>query len=450
MADLHFLKGKCQGLSFEGRGIVKIPGNVIFVDGLLPDEEADIEIIYKRAGNYYGRVKRLYNLSPARIKPLCGVATACGGCQFQNYQYRAQLDFKRGIVQYALSREFNKTFVVNDVVGMDSPFFYRNKIIKPIGLDSHGHLISGFYRNKTHEIVANKECVIEAKNATKVIDFVILLMNKYQIKPYDEKLKSGIIRYLFVRYCFNSEETMLVIVTHKKDFKNKEKFFGELVKNYDLKLTSIIQNINDKDTNVVLGEKDCLIFGRKFIYDQLLGLTFKIDAKSFYQVNPVMTEKLYSKAIELAKIKNSDTVLDAYSGIGTISLIASKHAKKIIGVELVKEAHLNSIENAELNKINNVQFVNMDATEYIRNENLKEKIDVLIMDPPRKGSTSEFIEAVIKRKIPTVIYISCNPFSLARDLKIFSEFYEIKEIAPFDMFPMTYHVETVISLILKK
>lgn len=448
MADtLKKIKGKCVDLSFEGKGVIKIPGNAVFVDALLPNEEADIEIIYKRNGVYFGKVKRLYNLSPNRIKPLCGVSTSCGGCVFQNYAYKSQLEFKKELVKKSFFHEFKEELIVDDVIGMDDPYYYRNKIIKPLGLDHHGRIISGFYRAKTHEIIASKECVIEDKITAKVIDFVILTMNKYHIRPYDEKTKTGEIRNVFIRVGKRTKEIMLVIITFKKNFTNKDKFFVDL-KNSSFHFTSLMQNVNDVDTNVVLGEKEYLISGRNFIIDEILNLKFKINSKSFFQVNPLQTEVLYQRAIEYAMLNQDDVVLDAYSGIGTISLLASKFAKKVYGVEIIKEAYQNAIENAKLNEINNVEFINIDATEYLNNINdQKSHIDVLIMDPPRKGSTIAFLNAIKSLKIPRVVYISCNPITLARDIKILSDMYLVEKISPVDMFPFTYHVETVVSLI---
>lgn len=441
------VKGKCIDLSFEGKGVVKLSYGVVFVDGLFPGEEAEIEIQYKRAGSYFGKVHRLITKSPDRIQPLCGVCTACGGCQFQQLSYQAQLNFKKKLVEESLARYFSEKFNVLPTIGMDDPYYYRNKIQIPIGRDPHGHIVSGFYKNGTHKIIPIEKCYIEDIRATKIVGVVKDLIKEFKYQPYDEDTRHGLFRHLLIRTSYHYDEVMVTIVTNADEFRGKNNFVKELVKRCP-NIKCVVQNINTRDTNVILGEKERVLFGKGTIKDSILGVDFLISSKSFFQINPIQVEKLYKTAIDLAKLNKNETVLDAYCGIGTISLISSKFCKEVIGVEIIKEAVFDAKNNAKLNNFQNCKFVCDDAGKLMEKYASEGKhFDCIFVDPPRKGLDDKFINSVLNCEPKRIIYVSCNPETLARDLLYLKKKYSIKVIQPVDMFPMTKHIETVVSLI---
>ena len=442
--------GKCVDLSFEGKGVVKLSYGTVFVDGLFPGEEAEIEIQYKRAGSYFGKVHRLITKSKDRIQPKCGVCTACGGCQLQQLSYPAQLEFKTNKVKEAFRRHNIENINVANTIGAENPYEYRNKIQVPIGRDPHGHIVSGFYRSGTHKIIPIEKCFIEDARAGKIILELKKLMKEFHYAPYDEDTRSGLVRHVLIRTSAHYDEVMVTLVTNKDEFKGKNAFVKEWVKRCP-NIKSLIQNINKRDTNVILGEKERTLFGPSFIKDSILGINFLISSKSFFQVNPEQVEKLYSKAIEFANLSKEENIFDAYCGIGTISLCASKYVKKVTGVEIVKEAIVDAKKNAKLNNIINAEFLLGDAGEVFEKlVSNGEKYSTVFIDPPRKGLDQKFINTLLTLLPEKIVYVSCEPETLARDIKLLSEKYEIKKIQPVDMFPMTFHVETVVGLILRK
>lgn len=442
-------KGICTDLSFEGKGVVKTLYGVCFVDGLFPGEEAEIGIEYKRAGSFFGKVRRLITKSPDRIQPLCGVCTACGGCQFQQLSYPAQLKYKQHKVSDALRRHLNKEIEVLPTLGMEDPYHYRNKIQVPIGRDPHGHIVSGFYRSGTHKIIPIETCYIEDKRASKIIKVIKDLMKEFKYSPYDEDTRHGLIRHVLVRTSYHYDEIMVTIVTNQDEFKGKNNFVKELIKRCP-KIKCVVQNINTRDTNVILGEKERMLYGSGEIKDSILGVDFLISSKSFFQVNPIQVEKLYQTAIDFANLTKDDIVFDAYCGIGTIGLIASKKVKEVVGVEIVKEAIFDAKKNAKLNQIENATFICNDASDAIeRFAQSKKVFDCVFVDPPRKGLDEKFVNSLLETKPKKIIYVSCEPETLARDLMLLSKSYEIKKVQPVDMFPMTHHVETICALSFK-
>ena len=440
------VKGKAIDLSSEGKGVVKYHNDIIFVDGLFPNEEADIEIIYHRAGVYFGKVKKLYNLSKDRIQPKCKICTSCGGCQYQQLNYQAQLKYKTKRVKEALTRIAKVTTKVLPCIGMDNPYNYRNKIQVPFNKDKNGKVKFGFYKENSHIIMPIKECAIEDKRAAPILWDIKLLLEDMNIPVYNEDSGKGILRYVLIRTSHHYKELMVVLVTTVINFPGQRNFINELVSRHP-EITTIVENVNSRHTNVILGNQEKVIFGPGHIKDDILGLTFEISASSFFQVNPVQVEKLYSSALNLIDFNKKEVVLDAYSGVGTIGLIAAKNAKKVVSVEINKSAHKNAIENAKRNGVYNIEFVCADAGEFISNSD--EEIDVLIMDPPRSGSDEKFLSTVMDKRIQKIIYISCNPETLARDIAYLSSLYEVNYVQPVDMFPMTAHCETVISLTLR-
>ena len=364
--------------------------------------------------------------------------------------YTSQLEYKREKVQQCLSKIGGINIKVDPVIGMENPYCYRNKIQMPIKMSKQGKIVSGFYKEKTHDIVPIETCEIENKKADDILSSIKQLMKKFRILPYDEDRRNGVIRHILIRTSYHYDEIMVVLVTTIDSFPGRGDFI-KVLKNKNPEITTIVQNINPRDTNVILGERQRVLSGKGYIRDILCGVEFKISPKSFYQVNPIQTEKLYLKAIECADIKKTDLVLDAYCGIGTIGLIASKYAKEVVGVEIVKEAVIDAINNAKNNNITNAYFFAGDAGDFIV-EQYKQgiKFDVVIMDPPRKGSDERFLSIIKKTKPSKVVYVSCDPATLARDLKFLSDTYDIKSVTPVDMFPHTNHIENVVQIFFMK
>ena len=442
----NIIKGKCVDISSEGKGVIKTVYGVIFVDSLLLGEEAEIEVTYARKGVSYGKIVKLLKKSPDRINPLCPISTACGGCVFQNASYEYELRYKKHKVEEALKRIGHLENVkVNDVIGMEDPSHYRNKIQVPFGKENK-HVIYGFYKANTHKIIPIKECNIEDKKAGPILKEIASLMEEFHIDPYNEDTRKGIVRHVLIRTSRSTDEVMVVFVTNADTFNGRNNFVKELVARRK-EISTIIFNINKRDTNVILGENEKVVYGKGYITDEILGLKFNISSKSFFQVNPIQVQKLYSRAIEYANLSKDDVVLDAYAGVCTIGLLVAPHVKEVISVETVKSAVINGVNNAKLNSISNIKIIEDDCTLYLTKN--PPHFDVVIMDPPRKGSTSEFLNALLKTKPSRIIYISCEPSTLARDLEILSKNYQIKEVQPVDMFSRSFHVETIVSLQLK-
>ena len=368
----------------------------------------------------------------------CPLYKKCGGCQIHNMDYEAQLDFKMKKVVRLLGR----FHYVENIIGMDNPYHYRNKVQAAFGRDKQNRIISGVYQSSTHRIVPVDNCLIEDKKADEIIVTIRKLIKSFKLGTFDENKMVGFLRHVLVKRGFASGEIMVVLVTGTEEFKSKRSFINALLERHP-DITTIVQNINNKRTNLVLGEKMITLYGDGVIKENLCGYTFTISPKAFYQINPVQTEILYNKAMEFADIKKSDIVIDAYCGTGTIGIIASKYAGHVYGVELNKDAVRDAKKNAKLNNIENIDFVNTDAGRYMVNiadEGLK--ADVVIMDPPRAGSDVKFLKSLVKLSPKKVVYISCNPETLARDLMFLSKNrYKIRKIQPVDMFPHTEHVE---------
>lgn len=437
------IKGKCVDISSEGKGVVKVGKDIIFCDGLFPNEEADIEILYSRAGVLFGKVKKLYTISKDRIQPKCKICTSCGGCQYQQIRYEAQLVFKTKRVKEAIKRIAHLDVKVNDCIGAKNPYHYRNKIQMPYSKDRKGNIVYGFYRQNTHEIIPTKECMIEDKRAASILWDIKELLKEYKIPIYNEDSGKGILRYVLIRTSYHYDELMVVLITSMMNFPGQRNFVDALLKKHP-EITTIVENVNSRHTNVILGNKEKVLYGPGFIKDSILGLTFEISPSSFYQVNPEQVEVLYKTALDLIDINKQQVVLDAYSGVGTIGLIASKNAKKVISVEIVKDAHKNAIENAKRNNINNIEFHCGDAGDFI--SSYDGDLDIVIMDPPRKGSDEKFLSTLINKKVKQIIYVSCDPETMARDIKYLSDYYNVTYVQPVDNFPMTAHVETIVAL----
>ena len=380
------------------------------------------------------------NKNDARI---CPVSRKCGGCQLMNMTYEEQLRFKQAKVVKLLSG-FHR---VAPIIGMDEPFYYRNKVQAAFGRTRGGEIISGVYQSSTHNIVKTDSCLIEDKKADEIILTIRKLVKSFKLTVYDERNSRGFLRHVLVKRGFSTNEIMVVLVTGTSVFPSKNDFIKELLKIHP-EITTIVQNINNKFTSMVLGEKETVLFGKGYIEDILCGYRFRISPKSFYQINPVQTEKLYNKAIEFADLKGGERAIDAYCGIGTIGIAASKNAGEIIGCELNADAVRDAKVNAKINEIENIRFVCADAGEFMLSmKEAGEKCDVLFMDPPRAGSDKKFLSSAIHLAPQRIVYISCNPETQQRDLFFLTKNgYKVKKIQPVDMFPFTAHVETVVLL----
>lgn len=437
----------CENLSYDGKGCIKYNHHVGFFPNLLEGEEGEFVMTHYNSNQFYGYTQKLTKLSPDRVAPICPYFSSCGGCSLQHMRYKAQLNFKRTQVEECLKRIGGfKNIQVDETVGMEEPYYYRNKVQIPVRKGKKGEIIMGFFRENSHEIVNIENCFIESKDADRIAKTIKRLMTEMRIEPYDEKTGKGTIRHILIRTGFHFSEIMVVLVCNQDGILKEKEFVHELIR-CEPKIVTIIKNVNDRITNVILGEKEKILYGKGYIRDTLCGIEFHISAKSFYQINPSQTEKLYSKAIEYAELTGTEKVLDAYCGIGTIGLIASKYAQSIVGVEIVKEAIEDATKNAERNSIRNISFFQQDAGKFIIEQTERGKrFDVVIMDPPRKGSNEDFLSSLMKAKPARIVYISCNPSTLARDLKYLSSEYEIKKVTPFDMFAQTHHVETVVLM----
>ncbi len=439
------IEGICVDYTYDGKGIVKGEGITAFVDNIIVGEKAKVEIIYQSKNSTIGKVKDFIVKSEKRVTPKCKICNQCGGCAIQHMSYDAQLDFKRNHVKDCLNKIGHINVDVNETIGMDNPYEYRNKTQVPFK-EKKGKLKYGFYKEDSHDIIPFTHCLIQSNLADEILSCIKELMIKFKISAYDEDKRSGVIRHVLIRVGVHTNEAMVVLVTNEINFHNRKMLVKEILKNFP-SVKTIVQNINVRDTNVILGEKEFILFGKGYIEDSLLDVKFKISSKSFYQVNPMQTEVLYSKAIELANLNKNHVVLDAYCGIGTIGLLASKHVKHVVGVEIVKQAIIDAKNNAHLNNINNAEFICDDASKFMVDlAKTNEKMDVVFLDPPRKGLDKPLIESLLKLKPETIVYISCNPSTLARDLASLKEDYDIKKVQPVDMFPHTYHVETVVLL----
>ena len=367
----------------------------------------------------------------------------CGGCQLLNMDYNEQLSFK----QVKTIRLLGRFCHVDEIIGMEHPFHYRNKVQAAFGTTRGGKIISGVYQSSTHNIVNVTECKLEDKKADEIIVTIRKLLESFRLSPFNEDTGKGFLRHVLVKRGFSTGEIMVVLVTAAPEFPHKNNFVAELRKRHP-EITTIVQNINSQNTTFVLGDKNKPLYGEGFIEDVLCGLRFRISPNSFYQVNAAQTQVLYKKAIQAAGLTGKEMVIDAYCGIGTIGMAMASKAGKVLGIELNKDAVKDAKANAKRNHIENIRFVGGDATEYMtRMSQEREKVDVVVMDPPRSGSTEAFVKAVGSLKPDRVVYVSCNPETLGRDLEWFKkQGYVAKEAWPVDMFGWTEHVECVVAL----
>ena len=395
---------------------------------------------YKK--EYHAKYKQDENRKTVQ-KNRCPYAKKCGGCQLQNLTYEQQLRYK----QVKCIRLLGKFCRVGEIIGMENPYHYRNKVQAAFALDRHSNIISGVYQSSSHKIVPVTVCMTEDEKADEIIGTIRRLLKNFKLRPYNEDTGRGFLRHVLVKRGFKSGQIMVVLVTGTRDFPKKKDFVATLLKIHP-EITTVVQNVNNQKTSMVLGNRSEVLFGDGYITEQLGDFSFRISPKAFYQINPIQTEVLYNTTLEFAGLTGKETVIDAYCGTGTIGIFASPKAKKVVGVELNPDAVKDARVNAKLNSAENTEFYNADAGEFLADAaSSNEKYDVVIMDPPRSGSTVKFLKSVVKLAPKTVVYVSCNPETLARDLMfLVRNGYKVKKIQPVDMFPHTNHVETVVLL----
>jgi 23S rRNA (uracil1939-C5)-methyltransferase len=433
--------------SQKGEGLASVKGYPIYVIGGLPGDEGEVRIISVRKEYARGELVSLLKPSELRVPERCSLSNKCGGCGLQHLDYRAQLDWKTEFVRNQLAGyEGLKDVPVLPALGMDNPWEYRNKIQYPLG-QRQGRIISGFYAKRSHELIQVDHCFIQNPLADEIKDYLLTLLEKGGISIYDEKTDRGQIRHLLIRIARRTGQVMVVFITREKKVVGLKEI-GEKIRERFPAVVSVQQNINNLRGNVILGRETRLLSGVATITDYIGELAFKISPRSFFQVNPIQTEILYGKALEYAKLTGEETVLDAYCGIGTISLFLARRAKRVIGIELVEEAIDNARENAQLNGIENAEFIVGDVTEVmprLYNEGIRPQ--VIVVDPPRKGCTREVLDTFGRMNPERIVYVSCNPVTLARDLDYLSGLgYRAVEVQPVDMFPQGGHVETVVLM----
>lgn len=437
-----------EDLTHEGDGVGKIDGYPLFVPYALPGEKAHVKVVKVKKNFGFGKLIKVTKVSPDRVEPPCDVFIQCGGCQLQHMSYGMQLDMKRKQVENAMKKIGHLAHVpVHSVIGMDDPWRYRNKIQIPVG-KRDGELITGFYQKRSHRIIEGMDtCVVQDEVNDRMVEAVRRIADRLGITAYSEENDNGVLRHIMVRTGEQTNETMIVLITRTNKLPKQEELIKEIHETYP-HVKSIIHNVNNRKTNVILGDKTKVLWGSEYIYDTIGDITFAISPKSFYQINPPQTKQLYDKALEYANLTGSETVVDAYCGIGTISLFLAQQAKKVYGVEVVQEAVDDAKENAKLNRITNTEFYVGKAEEVMpwwTAQGLRP--DVIVVDPPRKGCEEELLQAMIGMKPERIVYVSCNPSTLVRDLRILEDGgYETKQVQPVDMFPQTGHIECVTYL----
>lgn len=433
-----------EDLTHDGAGVAKVDGYPLFIQGALPGEDVHVHVLKTLKSYGFAKLLEIQNASPNRVDAPCPVFDTCGGCQIQHLSYEGQKLFKQKMVRDAITRIGKLPDVpVHAVKGMEDPWRYRNKSQIPFGVQN-GQTVAGFYESRSHNIADTDVCLIQTLEADAIMNGLKKSLVEMGIEPYEEQTHRGQLRHVVVRKARATGEIMVVLVTKKKKFPQAEKAI-ELIRSLVPDTVSIIQNINSEKTNVIFGNETWVLWGKEVIEDRIGDVRFEISARSFYQINPVQTETLYGQALEYAQLTGTETVIDAYCGIGTISLFLAQQAKFVMGVEIVPQAIEDAKRNAELNGFTNTLFEAGPAEQVIPKWYKEGKTaDVLVVDPPRKGCDEQLLRTILQQRPGRVVYVSCNPSTLARDLRILEDGgYRTKEVQPVDMFPQTTHCEAV-------
>ena len=437
-----------EDCGIDGEGIGKADGFTVFVKDAVIGDTVTAKIIKAKKNYGYGRLMEVLKPSPYRVEPKCEFARQCGGCQLQALSYDQQLVFKTNKVKGHLERIGGFTDIpMEPIIGMDELFHYRNKAQFPVGRNKEGKIVTGFYAGRTHNIIENRDCALGVAENKEVLDRVIAHMEKYGIEPYNEATGKGLVRHVLIRYGYFTKEVMVCLILNGNKLPKEEQLVKSLCEIPGM--TSITINVNKKHSNVILGEEIRLLWGQEYITDRIGDISYQISPLSFYQVNPMQTQKLYAKALEYADLHGQETVWDLYCGIGTISLFLAQKAKFVRGVEIVPAAIENAKENAKLNGLENTEFFVGKAEEVLPREYKKNGVyaDVIVVDPPRKGCDETLLETMVEMNPERIVYVSCDSATLARDLKYLCERgYELRKVCPVDQFGMTVHVETVVLL----
>jgi 23S rRNA (uracil1939-C5)-methyltransferase len=450
------------GLGHQGEGVGRANGFTLFIQGALPGEKVRAKVLKLKKQYGYAKLLEIVEASPSRTEPPCSIYSQCGGCQLQHLDYEEQLRWKRQMVvdnlerigKLTVARDANaesdngqaEGFRVLPTLGMQDPWRYRNKAQVPFG-EEEGGLIGGFYTQNSHRIIDMDTCLIQHEQSDTIIRRIKEMGRELGITAYNESQHSGLLRHVVTKIGFHSGQIMVVLITNGRKIPRVEEWISGIRESIP-EVVSIIHNVNKAKTNVIFGDETKVLWGQEEIVDSIGDIQFAISARSFYQVNPVQTELLYRKALDYAELTGEETVIDAYCGIGTISLFLAQKAKQVYGVEIVPEAIEDAKKNAKLNQINNVEFAVGKAEEIIPAWKKEGKIaDVIVVDPPRKGCDEALLDTIIAMKPKRVVYVSCNPSTLARDLQILEEGgFRTVEVQPVDMFPHTTHVECTVLL----
>ena len=437
---------------FEGEGIAKIDNFTIFIPNAIKGEKIKILIVKVLSSHAFGKIIEIIKKSEHRVNELdCATYKRCGGCNLRHIDYEETLNMKQNMIQNLVNKTLKNKINVKPTWGMGNPYHYRNKLQYPIGVDKNNQPVVGVFASRTHEIIPIESCMIQNEKATKVAKYLVNIIEKYGLSVYDENTHKGLMRHIVIKTAFSTGKMMVILVINGESMPFSKEIAKDF-KDFCDEIETLVININRKNTNVILGEKNITIIGNGYIEDTLGDFIFKVSPLSFYQVNPIQAEALYNIAIENLGITKNDIVFDLYCGIGTISLFASKFAKKVYGIEIVKQAIDDAKENARRNGVENVEFIAGDSEvvldDLINNKNIIP--DVVIVDPPRKGLDVNSINNILKIKPKRIGYISCNPATLVRDLALLEDEYEIKFIQPVDMFCFSGHVECVSVLELKE
>jgi 23S rRNA (uracil1939-C5)-methyltransferase len=442
-----------DAIGSEGEGIAHVNGYTLFIKDTLIGDEALVKVIKTKKNYGYARLEKILTPSPHRVEPRCAVARQCGGCQLQHLDYEEQLRYKENKVKDCFKRigHFGDEIdvMMEPIIGMDEPYYYRNKAQFPVGRDKEGRVVTGFYASRTHSIIDTPHCYIQAKVNDSLLGIIKTFLQEEGIEPYNEETHTGLVRHILTRVGFVTGEIMVCLVLNGKRLPNHEKLVKELEKVEGM--TSISININTEKTNVILGPTCKTLWGQDYITDYIGEIKYQISPLSFYQVNPIQTKKLYETALEYADLSGNEVVWDLYCGIGTISLFLAKKAKQVYGVEIVPQAIDDAKNNAKINNITNAEFF-VGAAEEVMPEKYKQSsesmsADVVVVDPPRKGCDEALLNTIVLMKPKRVVYVSCDPATLARDCRFLNDHgYEIKRIRAVDQFAHSTHVETVVLM----
>lgn len=441
------VKGTITSMEENGYGVFFIQRDKVLVKSVLPKEEVKVKITKKLKDGYVGSVLEIIKKDNSRIKSPCAIYDKCGSCHLLHCDYGRQLQLKKERIVSELKKQKLHQIKVHDVLGMEHPYAYRNKIIVGFTKDKNRKIKAGFYEEFSHNIMPFAHCLLHDEECDKIIADIVQLMEKMRIEPYEEDRKRGLLRHVLIRKGSVSGQIMVVLVVASAQFPARKNFVSALTQKHP-EITTVVQNVNSRKTSVVLGNEERILYGKGFIEDTLCGYRFRISPKSFYQINHDQCEVLYEKALSLCKLTGNETLLDAYCGIGTIGMYASKFVKQVIAVELNKDAVQDAKNNAHHNGISNIRFYADDAGAFMmKTAAKKERIDVVVMDPPRSGSSKEFMDACAKLRPKQIVYISCDPTTQIRDLSYFQKLgYTTQDMYLVDMFPNTQHVETVCLL----